>query len=126
MVKVAFLVCNDVLIEVLNYFDRQQLTKAEGLCRRFHRIVVRYFNEAPFLFFEMECYVREEASRFSKILSSPDIDDEFWQFSVVFFSVWNLMSIKHPKNSENYRGRWKGHCELVNTAPTDPGQWSIK
>ena len=70
--KVAFLICNDVLVEVLSYFDRQQLAKLELACRRFHRIVVRCFNKAPFLFFEMECYIKAEPRRFSKIISSPD------------------------------------------------------
>ena len=89
--KVAFLICNDVLIEVLSYFDRRQLTKVERLCRRFHRIVVRYFNEAPFLFFEIECHIKEKSRRFSKILSSPDTEEEHWPF-VVFISVWNLIN----------------------------------
>ena len=81
--KVAFLICNDVLVEVLSYFDRRQLTKLERACRRVHRIVLRCFNEAPFLFFEMECYVKAESRLFSKILSSPDIEEEYCQ-SMVF------------------------------------------
>ena len=76
--KVAFLICNDVLVDVLYFFGRRQLAKVERLCRRFHRIIVRCFNEAPFLFFEMECHIREESRRFSKILSSPDTEHEFW------------------------------------------------
>ena len=74
--KVAFLICNDVLIEVLSYFDRRQLTKLEWACRRFHRIVVRCFNERPFLLFKMECYMREDSRDFSKILSSSDIEEK--------------------------------------------------
>ena len=82
-VKVAFLICNDVLIEVLAYFDRRQLAKLEWVCRRFHRIVVRCFNEAPFLFFEMECHMREESRRFSKILSSPDTEEKYLSMMMV-------------------------------------------
>ena len=111
--KVAFLICNEVLVEVLSYFDRRQLAKLERACRRFHRIVVRYFNDAPFLFFEMECYVREESRRFNKILSSTDTEEEDCLPSVVFICVWNLISKCMSKNTfetaKNYRERWKGH-----------------
>ena len=62
---------------MLSYFDRQQLAKLEGLCRRFHRIVVRCYNEAPFLLLEMECYVKVEPRRFGKIFSSPDNEEEY-------------------------------------------------
>ena len=75
--KVAFLICNDVLIEVLSYFDRRQLSKLEWTCRRFHRIVVRCFNKRPFLLFEMECHMREESRHFSKILSSSDTEEKY-------------------------------------------------
>ena len=85
-VKVAFLICDDVLVEVLSYFDRRQLAKMEWACRRLHRIVVRYFNEAPFMFFKMECYVKEESRLFRKIFSSPDTEEENRQ-EMVFISA---------------------------------------
>ena len=83
------MISDDVLVEVLSYFDRRQLTKFELACRSFHRIVVRYFNEAPFLFFEMDCYVKAELRQFSKIFStSPYTGEDYWKFeSEVFISV---------------------------------------
>ena len=94
-----------MLIEVLSYFDRRQLAKLEGLCRRFHRIVVRCFNEAPFLFFEVECYVKEESRLFSKIFSSPDTEEEHWPF-MVFISVWdwNLICYRMKKQTLQKNG----------------------
>ena len=86
-VKVAFLICNDVLVEVLRYFDRRQLAKVERLCRRFHRIVVRCFNEAPILFFEVGCHIKEKSRRFSKIFSSPDTEEEYCRHLLVFIFV---------------------------------------
>ena len=83
--KAGFLISNDVLIEVLSYFDRRQLTKLELACRRFHRIVERYFSETLLLFFEMECYVKVEPQRFSKIFSSPDTEEEHCQEMVFIF-----------------------------------------
>ena len=120
--KVAFLICNDVLVEVLSYFDRQQLAKLEGLCRRFHRIVVRCYNEAPFLLLEMECYVKEESRRFSKILSSTDTDDEIGQFQhlLVFFvfEIWLANACrKTPLKQQKITG--KGGRGIVNPSPTE-------
>ena len=91
--KVAFLISDDVLVEVLSYFDRRQLTKFEWACRRFHLIVVRYFNEAPFLFFEMDCYLNVANSarllrQFSKFFTSPYTGEDYCHFqSPVFISV---------------------------------------
>ena len=82
------MISDDVLVEVLSYFDRRQLTKFELACRRFHWIVVRCFNEAPFLVFEMDCYVNAELRQFSKIFTSPDTAKDYWHFqSPVFISV---------------------------------------
>ena len=69
-----FLICNDVLVDVFNFYGRRQLAQLERVCRRFNQIVVRFFNEAPFLILALECYVDEKSSRFSKILSSSDIE----------------------------------------------------
>ena len=65
-----------MLVQVFDCFDRRQLAKLEGICRRFRRIVVGCFNAAPFLVFGLKCYVKEEPKRFSKILSSPDAEEE--------------------------------------------------
>ena len=81
--KVAFLICDDVLIEVLNYFDRRQLAKLEWVCRRLHLIVVRCFNEAPFLFFAMECHMREASGRFSRIRFSKSEEEYFSTMMVI-------------------------------------------
>ena len=75
-VKVALLICNDVLVQVFDCFDRRQLAKLEAICRRFRRIVVGCFNAAPFLVFGLECYVKEKPNCFSKMLSSPDAEEE--------------------------------------------------
>ena len=93
--KASFLVCNDVLVEVLSYFDRRQLIKLEWTCRRLHRIVVRYFNEAPFLFFEMQCYVKEESRLFSTIFSSPDTEEEYCQEMVFMYFCFKYDFLMH-------------------------------
>ena len=41
--------CYDVLFEVLRFGDRRRLTKLEGIGRRFHHLVEKWFVEMPFL-----------------------------------------------------------------------------
>ena len=41
--------CYDVLFEVLRFGDRRRLTKLEGVGRRFHHLVEKWFVEMPFL-----------------------------------------------------------------------------
>ena len=73
--KVAFLLCNDVLIEVFSFIDRRHLAKLERSCRRFHAIVDQYFSGRPFLILELECHARQDPNRFNKVLDSEDIED---------------------------------------------------
>lgn len=74
-VKVAFLICKDVLVDIFDFCDRRELANLEKICRLFHGIVVRFFNEAPFLILAMECHTRQKSSRFNRILSSSDIEN---------------------------------------------------
>ena len=41
--------CCDVIFEVLQFGDRYRLTKLEGVGRRFHHLVEKWFGEMPFL-----------------------------------------------------------------------------
>ena len=41
--------CYDVLFEVLRFGDRRRLTKMEGVGRRFHHLVGKWFGDMPFL-----------------------------------------------------------------------------
>ena len=41
--------CYDVFFEVLRFGDRRRLTKLEGVGRRFHHLVEKWFVEMPFL-----------------------------------------------------------------------------
>ena len=41
--------CQDVLVEVLHYGKRRQLTKFEQNGRRFHCIIENFFEQKPFL-----------------------------------------------------------------------------
>lgn len=54
------LLCYDVIIEVLQYGNRQRLTKLERIGRRYHRIAENYFGKYPFL-------------RLNLILQPPDL-----------------------------------------------------
>ena len=77
-VKVAFLICNDVLVDVFNFFDRRHLAKLEKVCFRFHAIVDKCFNERPFLILELLCYAEgnsEDYFNFSNVLYSEDIEN---------------------------------------------------
>ena len=75
-VIVALLLSNDLLVDIFKYYDRRQLAKLEAICRRFHGIVFQFFNKRPFLVLELECHLDEKRSRFSKVLSAPDTEDE--------------------------------------------------
>ena len=68
--KVAFLICDDVLVDVFNFFDRRQLVKLEEVCFRFQAIV-NCFNERPFLILKLECRAKVDYNSFSKVLSNP-------------------------------------------------------
>ena len=63
-----------MLIDVFNFFNRRQIAVLEKVCRRYRRIFERCFVERPFLILELECHAQEKSNRFSKTLSSPDID----------------------------------------------------
>ena len=70
----ALLICNDVLIDVFNFYDRRQIAVLETVCRRYRQLIVRYFSDAPFLILKLECHLQQNSSCFSAMLSSPDIE----------------------------------------------------
>ena len=46
--------CFDVLLEVFQFGDRRRLIKLEGVGRRFHHLVEKWFGEMPFLCLDIE------------------------------------------------------------------------
>ena len=46
--------CQDVLVEVLHYGTRRQLTKLERHGRRFHCVIENFFEQKPFLRLSIE------------------------------------------------------------------------
>ena len=49
MIEFYLKLCFDVLFDVLQFGDRRRLTKLEGVGRRVHHLVERWFGEMPFL-----------------------------------------------------------------------------
>ena len=41
--------CFDVLVEIIRFGNRRRLTKLEGVGRRFHLLIEKWFGEKPFL-----------------------------------------------------------------------------
>ena len=54
--RVRFFVrlCSDALLEVLGWGNRRQLTALEKLGKRFHWLIDRCFEGAPFLLFDLD------------------------------------------------------------------------
>ena len=48
-VEFYLMLCYDVILEILQFGDRRQLTKLEGVGRRFHLLIEKWFGEKPFL-----------------------------------------------------------------------------
>ena len=48
--------CIDVLFEILQFGDRRRLTKMEGVGRRFHHLVDKWFGEMPFIRLDIKLF----------------------------------------------------------------------
>ena len=105
-VIVALLLSNDLLVDIFKYYDRRQLAKLEAICRRFYGIVFQFFNERPFLVLELECHLNEKRSRFSKILSAIDTEDEnCTEMVYILFISQNLLKLRCRNNFPKLRNR---------------------
>ena len=49
VIEFYFTLCFDVILEVIQFGDRHRLTKLEGVGRRFHHLVEKWFGEMPSL-----------------------------------------------------------------------------